>query len=75
LQPYPVVATDAPIEIGATVISAVLPLDKHLSQTNTSCVPKSFYTSQCIVVLFWTSLSGYAPQNASRKAASDFDAR
>jgi hypothetical protein len=31
LQPYPVVAADALLEIGTTVISAVLSLDKHLS--------------------------------------------
>jgi hypothetical protein len=43
LQPYPVVAADALFEIGTAVISAVLSLDKHLSQTNTSCAPKCCY--------------------------------
>jgi hypothetical protein len=45
LQPFPVVASDALIEIGTAVISAVLSLDEHLSQTNTSCVPKFCYQS------------------------------
>jgi hypothetical protein len=35
LQPYPVVAADALLEIGTVVISAVSSLDEHLSQTNT----------------------------------------
>jgi hypothetical protein len=33
LQPYPVVAVDAPLEFITAVVSAVLSLDKHLSQT------------------------------------------
>jgi hypothetical protein len=37
LQPYPVVAADALLETGTALNSAVLSLDKHLSQTNTSC--------------------------------------
>jgi hypothetical protein len=45
LQPYPVVTADALLEIGTAVISAVLSLDEHLSQTNTSCVPKFCYQS------------------------------
>jgi hypothetical protein len=45
LQPYPVVAADSLLEIGSALISAVLSLDEHLSQTNTSCVPKFFYES------------------------------
>jgi hypothetical protein len=32
-------------------------------------------TSQCIVVLFGTSLSGYTLLNVSRTAANDFDAK
>jgi hypothetical protein len=43
LQPYPAVAADALLEVGAAVISAVLSLDEHLSQTNTSFVPKFCY--------------------------------
>jgi hypothetical protein len=74
LQPYPIVAADALLEIGTAVISAVLSLDEHLSQTNTSCVPK-FCTSRCIVVLFGNSLSGYALVNGSRTATNDFDAK
>jgi hypothetical protein len=40
LQPNPDVAADALIEIITAVISAVLSLDEHMPQTNTSCVPK-----------------------------------
>jgi hypothetical protein len=40
LQLYPVVAADALLEIGMAVMSAVLQLNEHLSQTNTSSVPK-----------------------------------
>jgi hypothetical protein len=43
LQPYSVFAVDALLEIGTALISAVLSLDEHLSQTNTSCVPKFCY--------------------------------
>jgi hypothetical protein len=43
LQPYPVVAADTLLEDGTTVILAVLSLDEHLSQTNTSCVSKFCY--------------------------------
>jgi hypothetical protein len=74
LQPYPVVAADALLEIGTDVISAVLSLDEHLSQINTS-VSRNIVTSWCIVVLLGTSLSGYALLNASRTAANDFDAK
>jgi hypothetical protein len=73
LQPYPVVAADALLEIGTAVISAVFSLDEHLSQTNNSCVP--IFTSRCITVLFGTPFSGYALLNASLTAASDFDAK
>jgi len=40
LQPYPVVAADALLEIGTAVIPAFLSFDEHLSQKNISCVPK-----------------------------------
>jgi hypothetical protein len=43
LQPYPVVAAEALLEIGTAVISAVLSLDEHLSQTNTYSVLKCCY--------------------------------
>jgi hypothetical protein len=43
LQPYPVVANDAMLEIGTAAISNVLSLDKHLSQTSPSHVPKFCY--------------------------------
>jgi hypothetical protein len=43
LQLYPVVAADALLEISILVISDVLLLDEHLSQTNTSCIPKFCY--------------------------------
>jgi hypothetical protein len=51
LQPYSVVAADALSEIGTAVISAVLSLDEHLSQTHTSCVPKCCYQSMycCLI--------------------------
>jgi hypothetical protein len=45
LQPYPVVAADALVEIGTAVISAVLSLDERLLETNSSCVPKFCYQS------------------------------
>jgi hypothetical protein len=37
LQPHPVAAVEALLEIGTM---AVLSLDEHLSQTNTPCVPE-----------------------------------
>jgi hypothetical protein len=43
LQPYHVVAADALLEIGTAVISTVLSLDEHLSQTNTIFIPKFCY--------------------------------
>jgi hypothetical protein len=74
LQPYCVVAADALLLIGATIISAGLSLDGHLSHTNTS-VSRKFDTSLYIVVLFGTSLPGYTlGLNASRTAADDYDA-
>lgn len=39
-QTFPVVAADALLEIGTAVISVVLSLDEHMSQTDTTCVPK-----------------------------------
>jgi hypothetical protein len=62
------------LEFRTAAISAVLLLDEHLSQTNTSCIPKFCSTSRYTAVLFGTSLSGYALLNASRTAANDFDA-
>jgi hypothetical protein len=56
------------------IISAVLWLDEHLSQTNTS-VSRNIVTSRCTAVLFGTPLSGYALLNASQTAANDFDAK
>jgi hypothetical protein len=74
LQPYPVVAADALLEISTSVISAVLSLDEHLSQTNTYCAPKfCFQSVYCCLIRY--SLSGYALLNASRTAANDFDAK
>jgi hypothetical protein len=58
LQPYPILTDDALLEIGTVVISAVLSLDEHLSQT--LLVSRNFVTSRCIVILFGTSLSGFA---------------
>jgi hypothetical protein len=50
LQPYPVVAVDALLEISTALNSAVLSFDGHLSQTNTSCVPKFCYQSvYCLI--------------------------
>jgi hypothetical protein len=45
LQPHYVIAADALLETGTDIISAVLPRDEHLSQTNTSCAPKCCYQS------------------------------
>jgi hypothetical protein len=54
LQPYPVVAADALLEIGTAVISAGLSLDEHLSQTNTSYVPKFCYQSvYCCLIRYF----------------------
>jgi hypothetical protein len=72
-QPYPVVAADALLQIGKAVISTVLSLDKHLSQTLP--VSRNLAASRCTVVLFGTSLSGYALLNNSRTAANNFDAK
>jgi hypothetical protein len=47
------------------IISPVLLLDEHLSQT----------ISRCSVVLFGTFLSGYALLNDSRTAADDVDVK
>jgi hypothetical protein len=56
LQPCPGVAADALLEIGSAVISAVVSLDEHLSQTDTSCVPKCCYQSMycCLIRYFLT---------------------
>jgi hypothetical protein len=57
-QPYPIVAADALLEIGTTVISAVLSLSKHLSHTNTTPVLKLCYQSvyYCIIRYFLVSI-------------------
>jgi hypothetical protein len=51
LQPYPVAVGDAVLEIGPAIISVVLSLDKHLSETNTSCVQKFFLQSVCCCLM------------------------
>jgi hypothetical protein len=71
LQPYPIVAADALLKIVMAVISAVLSLYEHLSQTNTY-VSHSFIRSQCIVVIFDTFLSGCILLNASQAAENYF---
>jgi hypothetical protein len=48
-------------------------LTPDMSQTLPSS--QNFVTSQCIVVLISTSLSGYALLNASQTAANDFSAK
>jgi hypothetical protein len=73
LQPYPNVAVFALLQI-STAISAVLQLDKHVLQ-KTPPVSQKFVTSWCIAVLFGTSLSVYAFQNASQTAANNIDAK
>jgi hypothetical protein len=45
LHLYTMFAADTLLEIGTAMISAVLSLDEHLSQINTSCVPKVYYQS------------------------------
>jgi ABC-type antimicrobial peptide transport system ATPase subunit len=73
LHPYLVVAADALREISMAIVTAVLSLNEHLSQTLS--VSLNFVTSQCIVVLFFTSLIEYTLLNASRTAANDFNAK
>jgi hypothetical protein len=73
LQPYPVVAANAMLETGTTLISAVLSFDATTYKKTP--VSRNFITSRCVVVLFGTSLSGHALLNASRTAANDFDAK
>jgi hypothetical protein len=54
LQPYPVVASDALLEICTAVIWDILSLDEHLSQTNTFCASKFCYQSlYCFLVLYF----------------------
>jgi hypothetical protein len=50
LQPYPSIAGDELLEIGTAVISAVLSLDEHLSQTNTYCVPEFYQLVYCCIL-------------------------
>jgi hypothetical protein len=64
-------ADDALLPTGTAVISAVLYLDRYLSQrlpASRNCV-----TSKRIAVLFCTSLSGYSLVNTLRTSANDFD--
>jgi hypothetical protein len=50
LQPYHVAAANELLEIDTFVISAALPIDKYVPQTNTSCVPKFCYQSiYCVI--------------------------
>jgi hypothetical protein len=72
LQSYPTVAADTQHKIGTTIISAVLLLNEHLSR-QTLPVSQNFI-SWCII-LFSTSLSGYALLSASQIAADDFDVK
>jgi hypothetical protein len=67
-------AFDTLLGICTPVISVVLSLDEHLSQTNTLCV-QNFVKSRCTVVLFGTSLLGDALLNVSRTLADDLDAK
>jgi hypothetical protein len=73
LQPYPIVALYALLEISMAVISSVLSLNEHLSQTLPAS--QNVTSSWCIVVLFSTSLSGYTLLNASETAENDFYAK
>jgi hypothetical protein len=53
LQPYPVVASDALLEVCEAVIGALRSLDEHMSQTNTCCVPECFYQSvHCCLIRY-----------------------
>jgi hypothetical protein len=72
LQPYPV-AADALIETGKAVFKFFL-LDKQLSQTDTSFVPKCCYQS-VYCTHFGTSISAHTLLNAVRRAANDVDAK
>jgi hypothetical protein len=44
LQPYRVIAADVELEVGTAMISAVLLLDEHLLQANTSRFQKFYCT-------------------------------
>jgi hypothetical protein len=59
LQPHRIVAANALFEIGTATISAVLWLNKLLSQTNTCCVPKFCYQSVnfCLIPSFFIRMS------------------
>jgi hypothetical protein len=48
-----ILVADALLEIGTAVISVVLLLGEHLSQTNTSCVPKfCYYLVYCCLMRY-----------------------
>jgi hypothetical protein len=74
LQQYSVAAVDELLEIGTAVISAVLSFDETFHR-QTLPVSRNFVTSRCTVVLFGTSLSGYALLNVLRTPANDLDAK
>jgi hypothetical protein len=74
LQPYPVAAADTLHEIGTAVISAALSLISACHK-QTLPVSRNFVTSRYSVVLFGTSLSGYALIKALRTAENDFDTK
>jgi hypothetical protein len=57
---------------GASYLSALYDAG-HVSCGKHFLCPENFVTNRCIVVLFGTSLSGHALQNASRIAANNFD--
>lgn len=66
-------AADALLEIGATIIPAVLSLDEHLLQTNISCVPKCccqlVYYSYLILRIMMCIAKWYT--NSSRQFRSE----
>jgi hypothetical protein len=69
LQPYPVVAADALLEIGTATISAVLSLDERLSQN------KHFVHPEVLLILLPVGVLLSYLLNASRRATIDFDAK
>jgi hypothetical protein len=75
MQLYPVVATDAQLEIGTVVISAVLSLGESTYYRQTLPVSQNFVSSRCIVVLLGIFLSGYALLKVSRTISMRSNAR
>jgi hypothetical protein len=75
LQPYPIVAADALLEIRTAVISAVLSLDGHFVTDKNFFVSRNSVTIRYILALSVTSLSEHALLDATRTAVRDSDTK